>query len=327
MKKSFSIFWILYMLFFAIPFPMILYYSINYSEEVYSTDRLSSPVFSLILLGISIVLWAILLLRYFRKWVLATFRLKDDLNNIQKRGLLKEATVVSAVKTGSIVDHNTEYDVVFSFENLAGTPIQEQMTLVDTKPGLHRYVAGNKLKIRIDQELKTFPYVTLDGAAINYNTKKIVLAILAWLLFSAFVVGYYIFSYNFENSGTGWRFLQFWHPLVLCPIILLSYGFLLALIFNRLGGNPKNVNELKYRGIQTDAKLIRATQTGMLINDQPQVKFEFEFQDLQGKTQHASLKKVISLLKVHLTQQPSIPIFYLKENPQIIAFADDFKTP
>ena len=73
MKKYLVIgFWALYMFFFAIPFPMIMYYVIN-SEFDVNTLKDKNPWLALSFVLISVILWLMVLTGYFRKWISKIF--------------------------------------------------------------------------------------------------------------------------------------------------------------------------------------------------------------------------------------------------------------
>src|SRR5690606_6751385 len=93
------------------------------------------------------------------------------------------------------------------------------------------------------------------------------------------VAGYYVFSYYYEGNGTGWRFLTFWHPLVLCPVILHVYRGGLSALLKMFVGDPEDLLRLKYYGRKATAQVLSASQTGTYVNTQPQVWFELEYQN------------------------------------------------
>src|SRR3546814_15864022 len=77
-KKGISIFWTLYAFFFAVPFPMILYYPISYGGGTRHVSTLSNPYWALTYLAGSLVLWGFLSIRYFRLWRSAERRLVKE---------------------------------------------------------------------------------------------------------------------------------------------------------------------------------------------------------------------------------------------------------
>lgn len=214
------------MFFFIVPFPMFLYYTIHWFGPG-RFMRLPNPYLALTWLGLSVFLWALILIALFRKWKL-------------------------------------------------------------TKP---------------DKK--------------GYFTR-----LLGWALTAGAVAGYYVFSYNLESNGTGWRFLTFWHPLLIIPLGTLFYSFVFSQVLNILGnimgGISPSDRELEERGIETQASVVSARQTGVYVNNQPQVLFELEFKDEKGTTHHVKYKRIVSLLNLGIASQSTLPIRYLPENPQKI---------
>ncbi|MGV3761017.1 hypothetical protein [Parapedobacter sp.] len=149
------------------------------------------------------------------------------------------------------------------------------------------------------------------------------MAFLGWLLLVGAVAGYYVFSYRYEHRGTGWRFLTYYHPLVICPITLWGTRWLFSGGLSGLFSDQSDLLRLKYCGYRAEARLLGATQTGTYINEQPQVRFELEYEDANGTTHRASFKKIVSLLAMDIVRSETIPIFYLADQPQTVAFAAD----
>ncbi|HVI44213.1 MAG TPA: hypothetical protein VM802_05070 [Chitinophaga sp.] len=318
MKGFWNYFWLLYALFFAIPFPMIIYY--NTREE----GGISAPWLALSFLALSLVLWIIVLQGLFRQWIVSTFIMKNNILRLMKKGVRKDARVTESAEMPQTRTDVVPMKITVSLQNFSGTEIREQLEVNDSKPALHRYDKGKTIQLRIDDRLKAVPYLTLDDVTISIRMTRMILLCLAWLAIVAVVLFYYGYSYVLENDGTGWRFLKFYHPLVLCPLILLlgrlGFGKLLDLVSGISGDDQLS---LKYYGIRTDASILSATQTGTYINEQPQVKFELSYQDNTGITRTATLKKIIPLLELNTAQQKTAAIFYLKDKPGQVAFASD----
>jgi len=323
MKRGLTIFWKLYMLFFAIPFPMILYYNINSEYDINGLED-KNPWVALGILAVSVLAWLILLIAYFKSWVLMVFVAKRNMEKIKAEGVHREAEILKAVQLKSPLPGYESYGLSLSFKNLAGTEIVQQMNVNDSKPHERRYEAGKRVDLMIDKEVKHVPYLIFATAEVSIKVTRLVFIILGWIFLFAAVTAYYIFSYQYESQGAGWRFMSFGHPLFICPVVLLFYRFIGGLIFNRIGG--ASMNEailLKFKGLKTTAKLISANQTGTYINEQPMVRFELEFTDSSGQIHRASLKKIVNLLDLGTTKQETVDIFYLKDNPECIAFARD----
>ncbi|HEY8960535.1 hypothetical protein [Chitinophaga sp.] len=323
MKGIWNNFWLIYMLFFAVPFPMLIYYNTEYG--IVDENGGTRPWLALALLAISVVLWLILVQGWFRRWIILPFIMRRNILRLLKEGVRKDARIKSSKELPAAGKDVETREIVCSLQNFVGTEITEQLEVNDTKPELHRYDEGKTIRLLIDDKLKAVPHLTLDGVTVGMKAGRLITSLLAWLLIVSAIAGYYVYSYQLENFGRGWRFLEFYHPLVLCPFILLvgriSFGKLIRLFI----GGPGNGLQLKYYGIRTDAQIVSAEQTGTYINEQPQVRFELRYQDNLGKTHTASLKKIVPLLDLNITKQESIPVFYLKEDPTQVAFASDIE--
>lgn len=324
MKGFWSYFWIIYMLFFAIPFPMLLYYNTGYGEMEIGGG--TNPWLALTYLALSVILWVILLQRWFRKWVLLPFLMRKNILRLLKDGVRKDAVVKQRKDILSAAPGVISQEITVSLRNFSGTDISEQLVVHDTKPELRRYEVGKTIQLMIDDKLKAVPYLVPDGVEVSLKPGRLILLFGIWLAVAAAVVWYYGFSYVLENNGRGWRFLAFYHPLLLCPLIILCSIGGLGLLLKMLAGSPEEQLQLKYYGIRTEAAILSASQTGTYINEQPQIKFELSYKDNAGKTHQVSLKKIVSLLDLDSTKRAVVPIFYLKEKPDQVIFASDLET-
>ena len=310
------------MLFFAIPFPVFMYYAIN-SEFDVTTLKDKNPWLALGLAALSVILWLIVLLGYFQKWILQIFITKRNLENIKRNGLNREAKIISAVKiSGPKAKYNT-YELELLFKNLSDTEIIHKTEITDSKPHERRFEAGKKLNLILNRDPKKLPAFVIASSNASINPSGLILRTLGLLLLSALVAGYYFYAYQDESYGMGWRFMSFGHPLIVCPIVLIFYRYLLRFILKKLTGLGDNSVLIKFKGIKTQAKLISVSQTGTYINEQPMMRFELEYTDNKHHVHRNSLKKVVGLLELDVTKQAQIEIFYLPENPNEIAFADD----
>lgn len=326
MRKNFALaFGALYMLFFTIPFPMLIYYSVN-SEFDISTLKDKNPWLALAIVSISIILWLIVLIGYFHKWILQIFISKRNIEKLKSGGVSREAKILSAVKTSKPNEKFNTYELELSFKNLADTEITSKTVITDAKPHQRRFEAGKKLSLILDRDAKEAPHFIITNTEVGLNIARIAFIVLGWLVFVAAVIGYYIYAYRAESYGMGWRFMSFGHPLIVCPMVLLFFRYLLKFIYSKLSGLNGSSSMIKFKGIKTWAKLIKVSQTGTYINDQPEICFELEYADNKHHVHRNSLKKVIRLLELDITKQEKIEIFYLPENPNKIAFASDLNT-
>ncbi|SIO52206.1 hypothetical protein [Chitinophaga niabensis] len=314
MTRAWGIFWSLYMLFFAVPFPMILYYNIK--SESADIDY-SNPWVALGVLLVSIILWGILLWGYFYKWILSNFIAKRNFERLKQNGIPRTATILSSESVSQDV-----YDLTLSFKNLVNTEIIQKTAVNDGKPDEQRFEAGKKIDILIDKDMTSYPYFMFATSEAGIRKMIMTWTMLGWLALTALIIGYYVFSYKLESNGMGWRFISFYHPLFVCPIVMLGYR-LFDKFISVFTANTDESMIIKFKGIRTSAKLLSASQTGTYINEQPMVRFELEFMDEHYKKHKASIKKLVDLLHLDVTRQEAVEIFYLKENPQQIAFASD----
>lgn len=322
MGRGLGIFWMLYMLFFAVPFPMILYYNIKSDDppQLYHID----PWLALGILVLSVILWSMVLSSWFYKWIVVNFTAKSNIAYLNKHGISRKAEILEAVKISKENSRYTVYELLLSFKNLVNTEITQKTVVNDSKPQQNRFEKGKTVEIRIDQDMKRKPYFIFAGTEASINVLVITLITLGWMALVALIAGYYIYSYLTENNGTGWRFIAYWHPLVVCPAILLFYKGILSFFLRKLTGGYKAAPELiKFKGIRTTARLISADQTGTYINEQPMVLFKLEYTDEKNQIRRAEIKKIVNLLDLNQVRQRNADIFYLKEDPGRIAFADD----
>lgn len=321
MKRGLGIFWMLYMLFFAVPFPMILYYNIKTDDppQLYNID----PWLALGILVLSVVLWVMVLTSWFYKWIVVNFVAQRNIAYLNKHGISRKAEILESVKTSKENNKYNVYELLLSFKNLVNTQITQKTMVNDSKPLQHRFEAGKTVEIRIDKDMKKKPYFIFAGTEARINIMVITFITLGWLAVATLVAGYYMYSYLTENNGTGWRFIVYWHPLVVCPAILLFYKGILSFFLSKIMSGKSDPELIKFKGIRTTARLISADQTGTYINEQPMVLFKLEYVDEKNQPRRAEIKKIVNLLDLNSVRQKTADIFYLKENPDRIAFADD----
>jgi hypothetical protein len=275
------------------------------------------------LVAVSVVLWIILLIGYYRKWVIRTFSIKHNIEKLKNTGEPREAKIIEAVKVSKPNVAYDTYELTLQFKNLSGSEIRQKTTINDSKPYERRYEVGKTVGILLDKEVNKFPYFIIASTEVSINKTIVVLINLGWLAFTCIVAGYFIYSYSSESEGMGWRFMCIGHPLLVCPAALLFYRILLTIIHSKFLGKPNELFLIKFKGIRTTARLIKASQTGTYVNEQPMINFELEFTDQHNQKHKANLKKFIDLLNLDLTKQEHVSIFYLKENPQKIALEKD----
>ncbi|WP_426327939.1 hypothetical protein [Pedobacter sp. R-06] len=320
-SKGLSIFSIIYMFFFAIPFPMLLYYSIRSENMPNLMD--SNPWYSLTLLAISILLWTVLLIGYYRKWVIRPFLIKRNIEKLKTTGEPREAKILKSAKISKSGAAYDSYELTLQFKNLVGSTITQKTEVNDSKPYERRYEVGKTVGILLDKEVNKAPYFIFSTTEVSMKKMIIVLTNLAWLSFTAIVIAYYVYSYYSESEGMGWRFMSIGHPLLTCAFTLLLYRAFGTFILRKFIGKPDKLFLIKFKGTQTNARLLKAYQTGTHINEQPMINFELEFADQFYQKYRVNIKRIVNLLDLDITRQEYVSIFYLKEDPQQAAFEKD----
>ena len=136
MRKNFALaFGALYMLFFTIPFPMLIYYSVN-SEFDVTTLKDKNPWLALAIVSISIILWLIVLIGYFHKWILQIFISKRNIEKLKSGGVSREAKILSAVKTSkpmkNSIPMNLNYHLkIWPIQKLQARPLLRMQNLIN----------------------------------------------------------------------------------------------------------------------------------------------------------------------------------------------------
>jgi len=207
---------------------------------------------------------------------------------------------------------------------LEGETIRHTMSFTDSKPHENRYQVGKVLYLRVDEDFKHKPYVALEESFSRINGWVFLL----WAAFLGAVLYYFQFSYTLESAGYGWRFLTFWHPLIIVPLCALFFpgvifAFLKFLIFKKMNIG-KEATVLKFKGKKTLAKILDAQQTGTQINDQPEVRFNIQYTNQHGQAVVTKITKIVSLIDVGSVKAVhEKEIFYDPNNPKNVAFVED----
>lgn len=324
-SKGFSIFWKVFTLFYVIPFPMIMYYGITGDSPADLVN--ADPRIALGLVLLSVILWLIVLAGYYNKWIVRTLSLKRKIERLKDSGIKREARILTSTDLSDPGAGYHTYELNLSFKNLAGAEIEEKLIVNDTKAYERRFQAGNRVEVVMDQNPKDYPYIVLSSFQVSIKIKMVIWLHLTLLVIAAVIAGYYYFSYQTESKGMGWRFMVFYHPLIICAVLFMlgNIGIPEKLISKLTSQNYKNDFLIKYKGLPATAKLLKTSETGTYINEQPLIQFVLEFTDYRNQRHQVSIKKVIGLLDLDRTRQKEVDIFYLKDDPGQIVFTSDLK--
>lgn len=316
MKNGFIGFWGIFIAYFIFVHPCIIYYNTYHTSNNTGNGKLA-----LFYLGLSFFLWAIVLgstlWLILKNGILA----KKNLAHIARHGRRVQAKIIDS---HLLKEHKNFISrrITLEMDNFSGQVISHIMTVNDVRPEENRFETGKKINLIVDSEFKKNPYLLLEG-----STSKVNYALLfIWLAFTGGAAAYYRYSYSAESGGSGWRFLELSHPLLVIPACFILFTGILYLIFRVFitGNNSgRELLELKFRGEKTTAEIIMVNQTGTYINEQPQVEYTLKFTDKDGKTIHTVKKEIISLLEIGKVQALKYrEIMYLPARPEKFVFYD-----
>jgi len=216
--KGFIIFWIIFLLFFAIGLPLILHYAGNHQKSDYEMIHTSASE-AFVLLGLGTVLWLIV----------CTYYIKQFLINF----LLKKNGIIG----------------LESAKKRKGT-VSEEFDFMNSKSYQHHFKEVNNTGFVPNKEAKS-TYFDINGQVVKSNTKTIVLSVIGLLLLIAMAAGILVYSYTKESHGYGWRYLYFWHPYIMIPASFIFYlTFLFGTtngIFSKFLGQSEKLSILLFR--------------------------------------------------------------------------------
>lgn len=308
--KAYLWFWGAFLLFFALPFPCILYFGTSWPVQL--ADR-SVPWLALLLLALSLALWLALLLAFLHYLLLGPPRALYRVRSILADGEPRDALIEQAEQTGVHVRGFAQWTLQLGFQNLSGTPISEQMLVVDSKPQLQRFVAGKRIEVRLSREPGVSPNVVLVGAQPELDAASLWRRGVGAVIGIVAVASAYVFAYRLQSEGLGWTFLSLGHPLLVCPLVLCGYALGLRLLGRLLQADARG-DALKYRGIGVDAKVLKLRQTGTYLNEQPQVEFQLEYTDREGGVQQVSVRRFIPLIELANLPREQVTLLYDPED-------------
>lgn len=299
-------FWGAFLLFFALPFPCILYLGTAWPLAL--ADR-STPWLALLLLALSLAMWLVLLFAFLHYLLLGPLRALHRVRSILVDGEPRSALIEQAGQTGVHMRGFAQWKLQLAFRNLSGTPIREQLLVVDSKPQLQRFVAGRHIDARLSRTPGAHPNVVLDGAQPELDIASLWRRGIGGAIGIAGVAGAYVAAYRLQSEGLGWTFLSFGHPLLVCPLVLCSYMLGLRLLGRLLQADARG-DALKYRGIGVEARVLKVRQTGTCLNEQPQVEFQLEYTDREGGVRQASVRRFIPLIELASIPRDQMTVLY-----------------
>lgn len=316
MRKAFTLFWLVFIAYFIFVHPAIIYYATSFPNPNLAD---ANPTLAMGYLGLSVLLWLLVFSVSLRLIIKYTITAKKNIIRLNESGRRLSSKIIE-----SKTNNNNTTSILLELNNLQNEKITHRLEFKDRQPEKRRFTLGNQIYLRVDETFKKNPYVVIEGTQSRINP----LPFLLWALFIVGVVYYGYYTYHLESAGYGWRFLQVWHPLVLCPaLVFLLGGFYYAVVTRSfLKSHIGGVGDLslKFQGRKTMATINNVRQTGTYINEQPEVAFDITYNDDMRRTHHKVIKKIVSLLEVgSVSSHKQLPVFYNPKNPEIVQFEQD----
>lgn len=322
MKPGFAIsFWSLYTLGFTIVLPTFLYYNTE-SWERQAQENATNAFFYL---GLGVVSWLTLIILLGRFVIRRLFTDKQRLEKSAREGTSIMANIVRKMQTGVMRDGSVTLELGLAFRNLVGTDVEMLYELNDGRPAEKRFEVGNTIEMKAALQGKEATLVPTQ-MQVARNRKMVVLYAAIFFFFLMIAIIYPIFAYRQESQGAGWRFLTLFHPWIAVPLINIGAGLFIGGLLRLIGkasGDAKQPLRMIIYGVKTTAKILNFRQTGMYINEQPQIQFEIEYSDQEYNNRHINYKKIVSLLEVHKLSTGPKEILFLPEEPEKIVFYED----
>lgn len=321
--------WIPFSLYFIAVHPALIYYNTQYQFNYYSRYVDQSPTWALALLGIAVLGWLVLAVLVGKQVYRHTFGIYRDTQKLLREGKTLEGVIKSSETLRVRPGEGEERDLEVAFKNFSGTEILYPLHLIDSKPHLKRYEVGSRIRLKVDPELKYRPFVLPEDAGITMKKGRAALMFGLWALAILIVVGYFIYAYQTENHGYGWRFLTLSHPLLfslgMAALFYVVYYFMVdRMIFSKLFSNTgQKFVRLLFYGHRATAFITNASQTGTYINENPQIRFHLTFTDHKGINHKTTHKKVIQMIDLNDVKRESRTILYMPDDPSVLIFEED----
>lgn len=306
-------FWSLFMYVMTFGLPFVIYYASGMWKD---NEPGQSAGMAFFFLGLGCLLWIVLFFTFAKKFLFSQFKKKAKGAQLLAEGKKVQGTILSRQVLGS--RNNGDFLLLeIEFTNLADAVVTTRLDLLDTEPQLMRFEKGHSIPLIIDPAPED-PSVMIMGKGFKWNRAVLVVVSTGLLLIGSAAAALLLFGYLYESRGYGWRYLHFWHPFILVPLIGIFELGLFIMIFNKLLGK-RGSGRLTVYGQSAEASIVSAARTGLTINDQPQVKVTVAFEDTRGRACQASFKKIVDLLDLHtFTAGSKIKILYDAGNPAIV---------
>jgi len=310
-------FFVLFTLFMTAGLPLIIHYA-GGEWRMQDPDRSATAAFTW--LGVGCFLWILVLVLFVDRFILFQFRKKRGLKQLLESGRHTKGTVIEK----QVVQRSERGDLLLlkiAFRNFADAEVTTSLDIVDTDTLQNRFAQGKSIPLIINPAMKD-PPVMIEGKGFRWNRTIMGLVVFVLLVLLVLPPALLVYSYAHESRGYGWRYLGFGHPFILIPFIIMLELLVYTLVAKLAGTRPLASRLLLY-GKPATATIISTSQTGMYINEQPQVLFTVEFEGSRGRMHQASFKKIVDLLRIpDISPGKTVSILYDPGDPLQIQLVD-----
>ncbi len=288
------------------------------TEEL-TTEPRNSLAISYGYLGFSLLIWGYIIVFFVNNLFVKTFQQRSTIYSILRNGIPREAAVTRYQLIKYFPESNMNaIQIVLSFPNLRNTVIEHEMTFHDSKPQEKRFDVGKKVKVLLNPNISQEPYFILSDQKVAINASGIILRGIFVGLLIAYIVGLYYYFYMRDSFDFGWQFLTFMHPIIFSGVMTLIYVLVFQLIVGKFFKNKKD-EKILFSGRNAKADIISVSQTGLTVNDQPEIMIQVGFKDFRGTEHIAVYKKIVTLLNLSsVPKHGNIEILYDENDPKKI---------
>ena len=280
-----------------------------------------TPIVATIFLILGIIFWTMNGLKI-RSFIMEPKKTEEKLRELQERGQPVRAKVLESKNMG-LVDGYPMKKITIEFTNLGGNPVKTSLEAIDSKPHEERFVPGKYIDLKLNRTAFE-PALTISGSEYEINIKPIVRF---WpILHFVYAFGFFLVAYYFQNDGYGWRFLNPFHPWIWSPIVTMVMLKTFSGFFSADGISHdsdlqsekamKGIGELLLYGKLVQGEIVNYRQTGLYINEQPQILFNVLF-EANGQLVNQNFKQVVNFIDLANLKKGEVEVLYLPSNPDI----------
>ena len=264
----------------------------------------------------------------FKMLILSSLFKMRDLHQL-KQGLLRTGTIVSSHSVSS-TDKKTQLEIEVEFENLSRTLITQTLRFYDHRPLEHRFQVGKQIELRLNSNLSSKQWVfpnQIHKVSLNLGSLFFKLVFLGGYLYG----GYSLFLWIW--TLTGGQFdpkvndqLRSAGHLELLGVYVLT--MILARFFVTSGMSSQSIRLLIRKGIRTSANIVKYEKTGTRINDDPVIRFIYQFQDQNGNMITGKTTQIIDEMQIgQLYFLKTKKVLYLPEDSSLSNFEEILYSP